>query len=104
MSAYGLRIYDADGNITLDAPDKICRLRYSVVAPALTDGSINLPDIAGHDSVQFGVALTSNWASHRVTRSGTTIIWQWRDYGDRGGDLVASNQSSDSLILVFLYS
>ena len=57
MADYGLRIWDAAGNIRLDLTDKITRLRYTTIAAANTSGSVDLPDIAGLLSVEFAVLI-----------------------------------------------
>jgi len=99
MADYGLRIWDAAGNIQLDLTDKITRLRYSTIAAAGVSGSIDLPDIAGLSSVEFAVLINpDSWSrvSHSVSRSGTVISWSPNS---------GTNYSSgDSLIFVFLYT
>ena len=98
MADYGLRIWDAAGNIQLDLTDKITRLRYSTIAAANVAGSINLPDIAGLESVESSVLLTTDlkYCSHSVSRSGTTISWS-----PTSGDHYLSG---DSCIFVFLFT
>ena len=53
MALYGLRVRDANGNITLDLTDRITRLRYSVEVDANADGSVDLPDIEGKETAQI---------------------------------------------------
>ena len=99
MADYGLRIWDAAGNIQLDLTDKITRLRYITIAAADTSGSVDLPDIAGLSSVEFAVLINStywNMVCHSVSRSGTVISWS--------PNPGTSYSSGDSLILVFLYT
>lgn len=94
MADYGLKIWDATSTLRLDTTDAISRLRYTVIEDAGVDGSVILSDIAGLDTVEFAIALEDNKEPHLVERSGTTINWY-----DQGGV-----DSSDSLIVVFLYS
>jgi len=99
MADYGLRIWDAAGNIQLDLTDKITRLRYITIAAADISGSADLSDIAGLSSVEFAVLINpASWdvACHSVSRSGTVISWSPNS---------GTNYSSgDSLIFVFLYT
>ena len=99
MADYGLRIWDAAGNIRLDLTDKITRLRYITVAATNTSGSVDLSDIAGLLSVEFAILINPvslNIGIHSVSRSGTVISWSPNS---------GTNYSSgDSLIFVFLYT
>jgi len=78
MALYGLRVKDANGNITLDITDRITRFRYSHEAAIREDGSANLADINGLQSIEFSIGLDPLYrgASHKVWRNGTTIHWQ----------------------------
>ena len=99
MADYGLRIWDAAGNIQLDLTDIITRLRYITIAAAGTSGSVDLPDIAGLSSVEFAVLInptSTRVACHSVSRSGTVISWS-----PNSG---TGYSSGDSLIFVFLYT
>ena len=96
MADYGLRIWDAAGNIQLDLTDKITRLRYSTTAAAGVSGSIDLPDIAGLLTCEFSLLINPEAqenCSHAVSRSGTVISWTLAPYS-----------SWDSAIFVFLYT
>jgi len=98
MSDYGLKVWDASGNVTLDTTDSITRLRYSNEVAADASSSVTLSDISGLDSVEISVGLEDDFAktAHDVSRSGTTITWT-----AQSGTF---NNSADSLIFVFLYS
>jgi len=96
MADYGLKIFDASGNVTLDTSDTITRLRYSVEVAAGVSGSIVLSDIDGKSTCEFGIALEDAKTPHVVTRSGTTISW-----APRQG--TSTWPSSNTLVLVFLY-
>jgi len=96
--SYGLKIYDSSGNVVLDITDKITRYRYSTEAPSNTNGSVELSDISGIQSVEFSLKLdtTYNTCPHLVTRSGNTISWS-----HQSGD---NYSSANSLIFIFLYT
>ena len=98
MSDYGLKVWDASGNVTLDTTDSITRLRYSNEVAADASSSVTLSDISGLDSVEISISLEDDFATtaHAVSRSGTTITWTAQSGG--------FNDSADSLIFVFLYS
>jgi hypothetical protein len=97
MSVYGLRTFDAAGNIIIDITARLNRFRYSTTAIAGNAGSVVLADIDGLVTLQIAIPLDVSAfgrAPHQVTRSGTTISWAvppspW--------------VSVDTLILVFLY-
>ena len=95
MSDYGLKCWDASGNLTLDLTNIISRLRYSVEVAASNSDSVVLSDISGKSTVQFAIALETSKLPPFVTRSGTTISWTARSGG--------SFSSSAALILIFLY-
>lgn len=98
MAGYGLKIFDASGNVTLDVSDRITRFRYSNEVAAGASGNTTLSDISGLNSVEISVSLETNHndVSHLVSRSGTTIIWTAQD-----GYFY---NSANSLIFVFLYT
>lgn len=94
--AYGLRIKDASGNVKLDTTHQISRLRYVTYVSAGASGSVELADISGLSSLEFGIAVNGVGVTHTVTRSGTTISWSPNN-GTRFS-------SSDTLVFVFLYT
>jgi len=99
MAGYGLKIFDADGNVTLDTTDAISRFRYSNEVAAGASGNTTLSDISGLSSVEMSVQLSigrTNYAAHWVGRSGTTITWT----AQSGYSYVSVN----SLIFIFLYT
>jgi hypothetical protein len=99
VADYGLKIWDADGNVTLDTSSRIARLRYSTVAAAGNSGSVVLSDISGKLTVEFGI-LNEDSAGipHYVYRSGTTIYWTHQTMSPEGW------LTKDTLVLVFLYT
>lgn len=97
MADYGLKIFDASGNVKLDLSDKITRLRYSVEASAGVNGSTVLSDISGKSTCEFGIALELDKTPHLVERSGTTISWTAKGNTD-------FRPSSKTLVVVFLYT
>jgi len=62
MSDYGLKVWDASGNVTLDTTDSITRLRYSNEVAADASSSVTLSDISGLDSVEISVGLEDDFA------------------------------------------
>jgi len=95
MADYGLKIWDASDSIVLDTTDTITRLRYNTTAAAGSNGSVDLSDIDGKSTCEFGIALEADKTPHYVSRSGITISWE-----AKGSDL---RPSSETLIIVFLY-
>ena len=98
MADYGLKIFDASGNVTLDVADKITRLRYSNEVSAGASSNTTLSDISGLSSVEISVGISPdfNKCAHSITRSGTTISW-----AEQSGDYF---NSANSLLFVFLYT
>ncbi len=96
MADYGLRVFNAAGAIVLDVTDKITRLRYSIEVAAGANGSIDLTDISGKSTCEFGIAKEGFKTPHLVTRSGTIISWT-----AKGNWFMPS---SSTLVVVFLYT
>ena len=98
MSDYGLKVWDASGNVTLDTTDSITRLRYSNEVAADASSSVTLSDISGLDSVEISVCLEQAYGKcpHLASRSGTTLSWTAQSG--------AYYTSAASLIFLFLYS
>ena len=98
MADYGLKVFDSSGNTTLDTTDTITRFRYSKEVAADASSNVTLSDISGLDSVEISISLEDDFGkiAHDVARSGTTITWTAQS------DVF--NNSSNSLIFVFLYS
>lgn len=98
MADYGLKVFDASGNILLDLTDNITRLRYSNEVASGVSSSTTLSDIAGLSSVEISIGLETDWGkvSHLFERSGTTVSWT----------AISGNffSSADSLVFVFLYT
>ncbi len=98
MSNYGLKVYDSDGNLTLNYTDRITRLRYSTVASADNSGNTTISDIGGRDYLvlSFGLESQGRYYPHIASVAGTTLSWTPRDEG--------GYYSCDSLILLFYYT
>lgn len=90
--AYGLRCWDTNGNLTLDVNGRYTRLVYTNIISS--DGSVDLPEIDGHETVQWAEPLDATSISQvvHVTRSGTTISWN------------VIHLDVTTLILVFMYT
>lgn len=100
MSDSGLRLRDSAGNIILSSPDRITRFRYATVAGPGANGSVNLPDIGGSDSIEIAIPVNTgvNIHPHTVYRSGTTIVWNATQAAP------AYFPSGTTTIFVFLYT
>ena len=79
---YGMRVWDANGNLKLDVTDRVTRLRYENSVDEESNGNSGaLADIDGYDSIQFSISQAKSGFGdheHLVTRSGTTITWVHR--------------------------
>ncbi len=78
--AYGIKCWDGSGQVVLDTSFWSGRLVYYNEVTA--EGSVDLPDLSGHDSFQWGEVLEEGekvdgpyYSLLHVTRSGTTISW-----------------------------
>ena len=96
MSVYGLRTYDAYGNILLDIDERLNRVRYSAIVTAGSgDGSVTLSDLSGQTTVEIAIPINVAGPAQRafeVSRSGNVISWH-----------DSSGSSVDTLIIVFIY-
>lgn len=77
MADYGLKIFDASGNVTLDVTDRITRLVYTTTVAAGANGSVDLPNISGKLTglVSFSLEANLQKCAHAITRSGTVVSW-----------------------------
>lgn len=78
MADYGLRIWDAAGNIILDVTDSLTRKVGEVVIPAGTTGSITVPATGRvwYYVAKNGSSLGNNSEyAPTLTVSGSTINW-----------------------------
>lgn len=93
--AYGLRIKDNIGNVLLNTPDIVSRMRYSIVAASGVSNYTTLSDITGKTTYAFSIKLTPGITMpHAVSISGTTFSWTAQS------DTVFA--SSDSLVGVII--
>jgi hypothetical protein len=104
MATYGLRTYDAGGNILVDITSKLNRYRYANEVSAGVSDSTVLADIDGQLTIGLSVMINpptslsipnSFYCQHQISRSGTTISWD-----TVSGTMVTS---TNSLLLVFFY-
>jgi len=58
--AYGLRTYDANGNITIDVTDRTARLVRTVIVDGLSNGSMTISEAVGKMAFAFPSATTNN--------------------------------------------
>ena len=89
---YGIQCWDSNGDLTLNADGRYPRLVYSIVTDS--DGSVDLPEIEGHETVEWAEAINRYFWDQEpptVSRSSTTISWDV-PFG------------ADAQILVFLYT
>lgn len=94
--AFGLQVFDENGNTIIDTSSTITRKVYQTVAKAGENGSVTLSDIDGLETAEFSFSIAGDSSlvgAHSVSRSGTTISWT-----------ASSGGSVDSVIFVFLYS
>lgn len=75
MSTYGLKTFDASGNVLLDISDTVARIRYSNVVAADASGSVELTDISGKTFYLFSIQAEYHKCAHTVSVSGTTFSW-----------------------------
>lgn len=88
--AYGIRIRDAAGNITLDTTHRAGRIIGSLHSGTAA-GSITVPGFAQGEG--FGIAVPFLGAGvfcPIVTVSGTTLSWDWdaNSFGYRSNSLI----------------
>ncbi len=89
---YGMRVWDASGNLKLDVTDRVSRLAYlNIVPEEASQNSGALSQLSGHDTIQL--SLTEGGTEHKVTRSSNTISWVSR----------SAFSDDDATILVFMY-
>jgi len=98
--AYGLRVWDENGNIILDSTESIARLVYTTVRSGTSSGSVTISAVYGKTGVVvFNTINPTGFLSVplNVSLSGTTLSWSPRQ--DSSGDTV----SFTTLIFVFVY-
>lgn len=111
MADYGLKIFDAAGNVTLDTTEAISRLVGRWDAEIGSNGnSGNIPEINGKNTVQFAIGIHQFWLGtpHHVYRSDNTICWiakGWDNINEYPGSVEDGYfGSSLSKILCFVYN
>lgn len=65
--AYGLRTYDANGNITIDVTDRTARLVRTVIVDGLSNGSMTISEAVGKMAFAFPSATTNNSTGFTVS-------------------------------------
>jgi hypothetical protein len=82
--AYGLRTFDANGNILVDFSSQLTRLLYSTYAEPYEHGSMEVPGWSDNGGHAWAYAIhtsdTIDWeaeyiGAHVVTYFGDTISW-----------------------------
>ena len=89
--AYGLQTFNANGNLGVDTSKRYTRLVYSTITGS--DGSVDLPEIDGKETTEWGFFIEECYAQPFVSRSGTTISWN-----------IASDFSCNAMIVVFIHT
>ncbi|MDR2092267.1 MAG: hypothetical protein LBP58_02970 [Azoarcus sp.] len=82
--AYGLRIWDANGNVTLDVTDRLARYIGSVYT-GTSDGSIVVPGMGGN--IFYSISFSSSsmaqfYTLPVVSISGDVINWVFERRAD----------------------
>lgn len=99
MSDYGLKCWDSGGNQTLDTTDLVTRLRHSQYLMATTNGTINLPDLAGVPAGQICLAATPGVGQpHNVQRVATSGVWTYKY------QTMPYYSSGNSWVQIFIYT
>lgn len=57
---YGLRVYDANGNITLDVTDYIAKIVYTKTVSGTSSGSVYVPGVANKKAIVLPTATANN--------------------------------------------
>ncbi len=98
--AFGLKVWDADGNLTLDTTDNITRLVYTRYLNAKTTGSVEIPAVDGKSAVFIANCVNApafQATPLKVALSGTTLSWEpFVDYSGHA-------YGTDTLVFVFIY-
>ncbi|MFW5958074.1 MAG: hypothetical protein ACOCQ0_02855 [Desulfosalsimonas sp.] len=99
--AFGIKCWDANGNVTLDTTFALGKLVYSTIAKSGSSGSKTINGLSDHSKIGLCNTLVDEQADvygskllHDVSRSGDTVSWS-----SRSTSLTAS---ADTLILVFV--
>lgn len=71
---YGLRVYDANGNITLDVTDYIAKIVYTKTVSGTSSGSVYVPGVANKKAIALPIATANN-------QSGFTAICELTNDG-----------------------
>lgn len=73
--AYGLQVFDAAGNLTLDTADSLTRLIGSVTVSA--NGSLSDTAFLTGRPFYYLIATTSGGITPEVSFSGSTMTWTY---------------------------
>ncbi len=85
--SYGLEVFDSTGTKVISSTDSLARLVYTQQIIANINGSVILPDIIGHDTIQLIFPLSNKDLFINVNRNNDTISWAWgytAAYKERG--------------------
>lgn len=106
---YGLRVYDANGNISLDITDYIAKIVYTKTVSGTSSGSVYVPGVANKKAIALPTATANNQSGFtaicELTNDGYlnwhpmyTFFIQEGNYKVPGTTLI----SGETLIYVFL--
>ena len=99
--AFGLKVWDANGNIVIDTTNRLPRLVYTQYLVAGSSGSVDIPAVT--DKSAFVVANCVNPSTNRanmplgVKLVSTTLSWYPRQEG------MTPEFGEDTLVFVFVY-
>ena len=104
--AFGLKVWDANGNLTLDATNKITRLIYTKYLNAGTTGSIEVPEVADKQVVLVVHCVNPSWGQAwdykmnplDVSLVSTTL--SWTTYTGFNG----LEYGQDTIVYIFAYN
>lgn len=71
---YGLRVYDANGNISLDITDYIAKIVYTKTVSGTSSGSVYVPGVANKKAIALATATANN-------QSGFTTVCELTNNG-----------------------
>lgn len=97
--AYGLKVFDADGNITINTTDHTARLVYANTFAGSASGSVYIPEADG--TVPFVLPIPGPNATGNITlittiTSGGTLSWE------PSKDYYNNIDSEETTILVYV--
>jgi len=104
--AFGLKVWDANGNLTLDATNKITRLIYTKYLNAGTTGSIEVPEVADKQVVLMVHCVNPSWSQewdYKMTPLDVSLVLttlSWTTYTGFNG----LEYGQDTIVYIFAYN